>query len=133
MTRRLVFWVSCVVVLVVFACKSEPPRIPMGPACSGYATTVVVLGDHRYLYIQYSDGSHPTLVRLDEKPRSNTDAVLNYVCPCELDECKEMCAQAARQVGHASACLVGPETVSHPHAAPAPDPAPSKPATPPQP
>lgn len=131
MTRRLVFWGWCVVLLVAFACKSEHALIPKGPACS-YATTVVMFGGRHYLYIQYPDGPG-TLVYLDEKPQSDKDAVLTFACPCELNACSEMCAQAAKQVGYAAACQVAPNTVQHPDGAPAPDAAPTKPAAPRQP
>lgn len=132
MTRQFVFWGSCVALLLMFACKSEHLKMPMGPACS-YATTVVVIDGYRYLYIQYPDRPG-TLVRLDEKPTSKTDPVLNYVCPCELGACSEMCAQAEKQVGHSTACQAAPNTVPHSPAAPAPTPAtPTKPATPPNP
>ena len=131
MTRRVVFWVSCVALFVVFACKSEPPLIPNGPSCSGYASSVLVINGHQYLYIRDADGNR-TLVNLDERPKPGEAAVPRYLCPCELDECGRMCGAAEKQPSGARACLVGPH--SHTHTAPVPQPeAPPKPATPPQP
>src|SRR5262245_51620065 len=115
MMRRVALWVFCVVLLGILGCGSSKPQ---GGSCkSGYTSTYFEFDGHRYLYIRYPDG-RSAVVSVDEPPAPDSDAIGNYFCPCELDECIRMCLRALEAISHTKPICHTPRPPTPPPDAP---------------